>query len=128
MTRCILIGLLLVFFYSCKESIPSGIIKPAKMQEILWDVLRADALSQQVVNRDSSKKLAEENVRLTKKVFAIHKITEEEYQKSYSYYTQHPDKLKTILDSLNAQQTRKAALADSLIKKPLRKDTVNKIK
>lgn len=126
MTRCILICLLPVFFYSCKESVPSGIIKPAKMQEILWDVLRADALSQQITNRDSSKILAEEDVRLTRKVFAIHNITEEQFQKSYSWYTQHPDKMKTILDSLNAQQIRKAALADSLIKKPLRKDSVSK--
>jgi len=124
MTRCILISLILVFFYSCKESVPSGIIKPAKMQEILWDVLRADVLSQQISSRDSSKVLAEENVRLTKRVFAIHNVTEEQYQKSYSWYTRHPDKMKTILDSLNAQQIRKAALADSLLQKPLRKDTI----
>lgn len=126
MIRCTVISLILVFFYSCKESIPSGIIKPDKMQEILWDVLRADALSQQIINRDSSKKGAEENVKLTKKVFAIHNITEQQFQKSYSYYTQHPDKLKIILDSLNAQQIRKAAVEASVLQKPLRRDSVSK--
>ena len=124
MIRCMVIGLILVFFHSCKESIPSGIIEPEKMQAIIWDVLRADALSQQIINRDSSKVLAEENVKLTKKVFEIHAITEEQYQKSYSYYTQHPDKLKTILDSLNARQIRKAAAVDSVFQKPFRKDSI----
>ena len=126
MTRCTLICLVLLFFYSCKESIPSGVIKPAKMQEVLWDVLRADALSRQIINRDSSKKLAEENVRLTKKVFAIHNITEEQFQKSYSYYTQHPDKMKTILDSLNSQQIRKANADTLTLRKPVHKDSISK--
>jgi hypothetical protein len=107
MTRCILIISITVFFFSCKESIPFGIIKPAKMQQVLWDVLRADALSHEIVKIDPSKSLSDENIKLTKKVFLIHNITEEQFQKSYSYYTQHPDKMKTMLDSLNVQQVRK---------------------
>ena len=110
MIRCILIIFISVLFLACKESIPFGIIKPAKMQQVLWDVLRADALSHEIVKSDPSKSLADENVKLTKKVFLIHNITEEQFQKSYSYYTQHPDKMKTMLDSLNLQQVRKSTI------------------
>ena len=106
MIKYILIISFLCFFYSCKETIPSGVIKPAKMQEILWDVLRAEALSQEIVKRDSSKSVAAENIRLTKKIFLLHNITQQQYEKSYSYYTAHPDIMRTILDSLNNQQSR----------------------
>ena len=122
MIRCILIISLSILFHSCKESIPSGIIKPAKMQQILWDIIRADILSQQIVNGDStrSKSLADEKTKLTKNVFLIHNITEDEYKKSYSYYTQHPDKLKIMLDSLNAQQVRKSIDSTPPLKKLLK--------
>ena len=110
MIRCILIISISVLFYSCKDSIPSGIIDHKKMQEILWDVLRADALSQQLINIDPAKSLAVENIKLTRKVFSIHNITEEQFEKSYSYYTHHPDMMRNMLDSLNAQKTRMSAL------------------
>lgn len=125
MIRCIVIISISVFFYSCKESTPSGIIKPKKMQEILWDVLRADALSQQLVKSDSAKSLADESVKLTKKVFLIHNISEEQFEKSYTYYTNHPDIMRTMLDSINAQQTRKSNLEIPLTKKRMLKDAVS---
>jgi len=125
MIRCIVIISISVFFYSCKESTPSGIIKPKKMQEVLWDVLRADALSQQLVKSDSAKSLPDESVKLTKKVFLIHNISEEQFEKSYTYYTNHPDIMRTMLDSINAQQTRKSNLEIPLTKKRMLKDTVS---
>jgi len=125
MIRCIVIISISVFFYSCKESTPSGIIKPKKMQEVLWDVLRADALSQQLVKSDSAKSLADESVKLTKKVFLIHNISEEQFEKSYTYYTNHPDIMRTMLDSINAQQTRKSNLEIPLTKKRMLKDAVS---
>jgi hypothetical protein len=107
MIRVVLIISTLVLLYSCKESTPSGVINPKKMQEILWDILRADALSQQIVKNDSSKSLIDEKNKLSNKIFLIHNITEEQFKESYSYYVQHPDILQTMLDSLNAQQSRK---------------------
>lgn len=106
MMKCILIISISILFYSCKDSMPSGIIEQNKMQKILWDVLRADALSQQLINRDPAKSLPNESLKLTREVFLIHNITEEQFEKSYSYYTHHPDMMRTMLDSLNAQKTR----------------------
>lgn len=107
MIRVGLIISMLVLLYSCKESTPTGIIGPKKMQDILWDISRADALSQQFIKNDSSKSLIEEKNKLSNKIFLIHNITEEQFNKSYSYYVQHPDMMQTILDSLNSQQSRK---------------------
>ena len=126
MTRCILIFLISIFFYSCKESTPSGIIKSQKMQEILWDVLKADALSQELVKNDSSRSIATENVRLTNKVFSIHNITKEQFEKSYSYYTQHPDIMQIMLDSINARQMRMSFISIPVKQKPMITDTSNK--
>ena len=119
MIKYILIISSLLFIYSCKETIPSDIIKPAKMQEVLWDVLRAEALSQEIVKADSSKSAAAENIRLTQKIFLLHNITQQEFEKSYSYYTAHPDIMRTILDSVNSQQTRKMYAPPDTTKKQL---------
>ncbi|MEJ7671505.1 MAG: DUF4296 domain-containing protein [Chitinophagaceae bacterium] len=91
MIRCILIIATSVLFYSCKETVPSGIIKQNKMQEVLWDMLRADALSHQIANSDSTKFADDERAKLTRQVFIIHNITENQFDKSYSYYAQHPE-------------------------------------
>ncbi len=123
MIRCILIMLISIFFISCKESVPPGIIKPQKMQRILWDVFRADALSQQIAKNDSTKLSPDENARLIKKVFLIHNITEEQFEKSYSYYIHHPDIIRTMLDSLNAQQTKISIIEDSLNREKQKNDS-----
>jgi hypothetical protein len=50
--------LLCIFFlFSCKDknSVPEGILKPAKMQTVLWDVFRADAFAFEFVARDTAK-------------------------------------------------------------------------
>jgi hypothetical protein len=106
MIRCIVIFSMLIFFSSCKNAAPAGIVKQDKMQEILWDIFRADALSRQIVSTDSSKSQPDENAKLTGRVFLIHNITREQFDKSYNYYAQHPDIMRTMLDSINAQQER----------------------
>lgn len=110
MIKSILIILSIVFFYSCKNSTPKGIIRQKEMQQILWDIARADALSQQLVRVDSTKSIAGESIKLNKEIFKIHNITEEQFKKSYDYYTRHPDIMRAMLDSINAEQTRKSTL------------------
>lgn len=93
-----------IVIYSCNSASP--IIPSKKMQAVLWDVMRADAIAQQLATKDSSIKLSEESKRLCDQVFLIHNITEEEFNKSYSYYSDHPDEMKIIIDSINTQQAR----------------------
>lgn len=124
MIRNVLIFFSLSLFYSCKDSLPSGIIEHNKMQVILWDIFRADALSSEIVKKDSSKSIGVETAMLNKKVFLTHQITEDEFQKSYSYYTNHPELMRTILDSISAQQLRKSSDSSILLRKKFFKDSL----
>ena len=96
------------FLFSCgdKNAVPSGILKPEKMQIVLWDVLRADAFTFNFITKDSAKIPEAENVKLQQQVFAIHKVSKEEFYKSFEYYKAHPNLMQPILDSLVNKATR----------------------
>ncbi len=96
------------FLFSCgnKNPIPSGILKPAKMQAVLWDVLRADVFTFDFVQKDSTKKPEQELVKLQQQIFAIHKISKDEFYKSYEYYKEHPEIMQPVLDSMINKKTR----------------------
>ena len=99
-----LIGVLLVLA-SCggKNKVPAEIMQPVKMQKILWDVVRSQALAAEEARKDSTiNEIAQTKV-LVQKAFKIHDITSDEYEKSYKWYTSHPDIMKVLLDSLSNQ-------------------------
>jgi len=97
---------LIIAFFACvscgnKNKVPSEIIQPEKMELILWDVVRSQALSAEEARKDSTiNEIAQTKV-LAQKVFKIHNITSAEYDKSYKWYTNHPDIMKILLDSLS---------------------------
>ena len=97
-----------VLLSSCgnKQALPPGILKPAVMQKVMWDVLRADAFTFDFIKRDSAKRPEAENVKLQQQVFAIHKVSKEDFYKSYNYYKAHPDLMQPILDSMINKATR----------------------
>ena len=98
--RLVLLSTLFLFSCADKNAVPSGILKPAQMQIVLWDVLRADAFTNDFVKRDTTKKPEAENVKLQQQIFATHKTSKEEFYKSFEYYKAHPDLMLTMLDSL----------------------------
>jgi hypothetical protein len=97
-----------VILFSCrsKNNIPDGVIKPAKMQVVLFDVIRADNFVFQYVTKDSSKKPEAELAKLQQQIFAVHKISRADYYKSYEFYKAHPDIMQPMLDSLINITTR----------------------
>ena len=84
---------LIVFslFVSCleKNKVPSEIIQPDKMQKILWDVIRAQALSAEIARKDSTVNEIAETKVLTQKVFEIYKITSTTFIQSYFFFIIH---------------------------------------
>ena len=102
----LLFGLFLLT--SCKDDdkIPSGILKPEKMQAVLWDVIRAEAFTNQFIKSDSAKNAEEENLKLQQKVFAVHKVSKETFYKSYDYYKSKTSGFKAILDRMVSQVER----------------------
>lgn len=103
----VLAGLVLIGSCADKEKIPAGILKPDKMQAVLWDVMKADAFTNDYIKKDSSKNAGAENLKLQQQIFAIHKISKEDFYKSYDYYKTNTVVFKKIVDSIIAQAERK---------------------
>jgi Domain of unknown function (DUF4296) len=109
------------------KQIPDDIIQPEEMKKVLWDISRAESLSGELSRRDSSiNKIAAIKV-LSNKIFALHHISASDFQRSYSWYTGHPDVFKVMLDSMTAQNSRANRL--ELIRNthhPFKSDTAKK--
>jgi len=108
MTRLgyLLFGLLMLQACKNKDTIPEGILKPEKMQVVLWDVIKADAFTADFIKKDSAKNAAVENLKLQQQIFAIHKITKADFYNSYDYYKSNTPLFKKILDSVVANAER----------------------
>jgi hypothetical protein len=89
-----------------KDKIPAGVLPKDKMQKVLWDVIQAERYRETFV-RDSSKDLKAETFKLYAQVFEIHKVTKEEFAKSYKFYMSRPDIARDMFDSLATQANRR---------------------
>ncbi|MEO6731617.1 MAG: DUF4296 domain-containing protein [Ferruginibacter sp.] len=83
-----------------------GLLGKDKMQVVLWDLIQADAFTEQFIKRDTSKNPVLENVQLQNKIFAIHKVSKEEFYKSYDYYVSKTELMSAMLDSMTIQAER----------------------
>lgn len=108
MTRIILLLALVIFTGACsnKDKIPEGVLKPEKMQAVLWDVIKAEAFTTDYIKKDSSKNTVAENQKLQQQVFAIHKVSKADFYKSYDYYQSNAAQFKKVVDSMIAQAER----------------------
>jgi hypothetical protein len=108
MIRTCTVFFCLITLISCgnKSKIPSGVLKPDKMQVVLWDVIRANAFTTDFIKKDSTKNPVEENLKLQQKIFTIHHVTKLDFYKSYDYYKLNPGMLKEMLDSMTSQAKR----------------------
>ncbi len=87
---------------ACKSKRNNNVLPPDKMEALLWDMMRADKfLADYVLNKDTTKKIDPESVKLYQQIFAIHKVTGDQFQRSFTYYKEHPDQLRAIMDSLS---------------------------
>lgn len=98
----------LVIFTSCgnKDKVPSDILRPDKMQAVLWDFIKAEAFTYEILKKDSTKNATAENLMLQNKIFTIHRITRNSFYKSYDYYKANPGKMKVMIDSMIIQEER----------------------
>ena len=118
-TRLFIILLLYLLLPDVKirTGYPGDIIPQKKMQAVLWDMMRADQfLTDFVFNKDSALIKERKASKLYRQVFAIHHISKEEFEKSFSYYKAHPVLLKVIMDSLSQP---KAEAPTEMINQPI---------
>lgn len=85
-----------------KNAVPSDVLPVKQMETVLWDMMRADQfVTLYVLPKDTSLKKDAEHKKWHDKVLAIHKITEQQFQKSFHYYKEHPKLLQQLLDTIS---------------------------
>ena len=94
----------MAFTCSCskKNNLPKDILPPDKMQEVFWDILRADIYTSNYLRRDSAYDPLKQNIQLQSRIFALHHVSKDEFYKSYTYYSNHKDLMTTMIDSMVA--------------------------
>jgi hypothetical protein len=103
----LLIALGLISSCGNKDKLPEGVLKPEKMQAVLWDVIKADVFTTEFIKKDSSKNATAENLKLQQQIFAIHKVTKADFYSSYDYYKTNTAEFKKIIDSMVSQAEKK---------------------
>ena len=96
-----------IILVSCSPGkTPENILPPDKMQQVLWDQLRADAFTTVYAAKDSTKNLQQVNLELQQKIFQKDHTDKETFYRSYRYYINHTELMRDMLDSMTAKQTR----------------------
>lgn len=108
--------LFLLVLAGCKPSLPKDVLPPEKMQTVFWDLTRADEYCNYKVTFDSSWASAEKHEELYQQVFAIHKVSKEQFKKSLRYYQSNPRYLKIVLDSLQNAGDKQSPRPDSIMR------------
>lgn len=85
---------------SCTSSIPKEVMSPEKMGAVLYDVIRADEMTDFLLANDSTYRVFSKRASLYDTIFQLHAVKKQEFQKSLKFYQGRPDLLKEILDSL----------------------------
>jgi len=99
----------LIFILSCKQDSnpPNNVIQKARMRELMWDLLRADAFITGFGGKgDTAYNQLKESVLVYRQVFAIHKTNKEQFKKSLDWYQRHPQVMRVILDTLQQRQRK----------------------
>ncbi|HRO47750.1 DUF4296 domain-containing protein [Agriterribacter sp.] len=88
------------------RKVPSGVIEPHEMGNMLFEITMAEEFVNSYVSKDSSKNKEVEIQKEYQKIFLLHKVTEAQFKKSYDFYRSHTGIFKTMMDSLNARAQR----------------------
>lgn len=117
--RLFIVLLCLCCSCSNETKVPDGILKPAQMEAILYDVIQADELVDFSLIQDSAYRVFSKRTALYDSLFHIHSITKEGFAKSLKFYQDRPDLLKTMLESLQKKaDTTKVKQTDTIPIKP----------
>jgi hypothetical protein len=114
MKKILWVLLVLIVGVACKNGVPGYIIKPTKMEQVLYDIHIVDAYLSNISSSDSVKKVAAAYYDGIYKKFDIDSV---EYTISLNYYYAHPDLLEDIYKKISVKVGNQSAIikrADSL--------------
>jgi hypothetical protein len=97
--------------FACSSGdIPKNVLPPQKMNDVLWDILQADELASLQIQKDSSLTLTTHTGQYYQNIFALHKITREQFEHSLRFYQNHPPLFKPIVESLHRRKYERAEI------------------
>lgn len=92
---------------ACSGSkVPSQYIQPHEMGNMLFEISMAEEFVNSYVAKDSSKNKDIVIQQEYQKIFLLHNVTEDQFEKSYKFYKSHINLYKEMMDSLNARAQR----------------------
>ena len=107
MRPIVYIVMLLVFLTACQpsSSVPREILPPEKMELVLFDLLRSGNLVNNfIIAKDSSLSKDQAHIKWINRVLTFHRVSEETFKKSFSYYQAHPELMSVIMDSISRKE------------------------
>jgi len=106
MRKAIYICFTVILIACSNSSLPKGILTPDKMENIVYDLLKADEYLSNFVSKDTSVNIKKQRGIFYGKIFKLYDTNRKEFYTSYAYYQQHPDIQKTLFDSISAKAGR----------------------
>lgn len=90
-----------VLFVACTNTnkIPSDVIPPEVMSDVLFDLSLAEGFVENFHSKDSS--WVKDSILIIEvdKLLAIRKLTQEQFRASYDFYKLHPPLFKRVIDT-----------------------------
>ncbi|MET4142221.1 DUF4296 domain-containing protein [Pedobacter sp. UYP1] len=118
MRNFLCICLLVIGIGGCKPGIPSDIVQPDKMQDVLFDIHMVDGYISTIANADSAKSTSAAYYKGIYKKFGIDSVM---YTKSMNYYYDHPEVLNTMYDKITGKLKKVKEKEDKINAKRLKK-------
>jgi len=119
--KVVILTLMTFIIFGCTNTtkVPKDVLPKKKMEVLLWDIIQAERFSVLFLVKDSaSKDVQLEKFKLYDQVFNLHKVSKDDFIKSYKYYLSRPDMAKVIIDSIAAKADKQKA--DSYKAAPLK--------
>ncbi len=107
---------MIIMLLSCfdKKTPPDSILKPDKMQVVLWDIVLAETFSSHFITATGYiENTAVEDAKFQKQIFAIDGVSRDEFYGSFNYYKSNSVLMKVLLDSLTNKALREKNAAVS---------------
>lgn len=138
--KLFLFCLVIILATGCKPGLPADVMPPEKMKMVQWDLMQADEMVEFYSAIDSIYPVADKRKELYAHVLQLHKISQQQLDKSLDYYTAHPHLLKKVLDSMqimgerlqnqagDTAPTKILPVTDSTLSKKLNRDSLRPVK
>jgi hypothetical protein len=84
----------------------SSILEEDKMADLLNEMALAEGFAESYLFRDTLQSKDTLVQRELDKVLQLHKISVEQFSKSFHYYKTHPEEFKILVDTANARASR----------------------